>query len=228
MYKANDEAVKILSAVPSFAGFDDSTLGEIAKIAARRNYDAGQIVFIEGEPCAGLYVVEHGWLKSLKISPSGREQVIRFVGPGEMFNELAVFAGGKNRVTVQALEQASVWIIEQEKLIDLLDRHPSLSHMVIQNLSQRVLHLIRLVEDLSLRSVQSRLARLLCEKDQGAFIQRRNWSTQAEMASHLGTVPDVLNRALRSLADEGLIEIHRHKIKILNRQGLEERAMLGE
>ncbi len=228
MNKANVEAVKILSAVPSFAGFDEATLGEVAKIAARRNYDAGQIVFLEDDPCAGLYVVEHGWLKSLKISPSGREQVIRFVGPGEVFNELAVFAGGQNRVTVQALEQACVWIIERDNLLNLLDRHASLNHMVIKNLSERVLHLIRLVEDLSLRSVQSRLARLLCEKDEGSFIQRRNWSTQAEMASHLGTVPDVLNRALRSLADDGLIEIHRHKIKVLNRQGLEEKALLGE
>ena len=59
-------------------------------------------------------------------------------------------------------------------------------------------------------------------------MQRRRWSTQAEMAARLGTVPDVLNRALRSLADEGLIQIQRQQIRILDREGLERKAMQSE
>jgi len=228
MDKSFAEAVRILSAAPSFAGLDQKTLEDLAKAATRREFEAGQVVFLEGDPCDGLFVVERGWFKSVKISPLGREQVIRFVGPGEVFNDLAVFAGGQNRVTVEALESAAAWIIERERFAALLESNPKLSRVVIQNLSQRVMHLIRLVEDLSLRSVQSRLARFLCERERGAFVQRKQWSTQAEMAAHLGTVPDVLNRALRSLSEDGLIEIDRHNIKVLNRHGLEEKAMLVE
>jgi len=226
MKKSYSEAAKILSLVPSFTGMESSALEEIANITSRRTYSEEQIVFLEGDPCEGIYVVEKGWLKSVKISQTGREQVVRFVGPGEMFNELAVFTGGKNRITVQTLEPVTLWIIERYQLLELLDHHLALSRMVIENLSHRVLHLMRLVEDLSLRSVQSRLARLLCEREDKSDVHRRRWSTQAEMASHLGTVPDVLNRALRSLADEGLIEIDRHKIKIIDRQRLEEKAIL--
>jgi CRP/FNR family transcriptional regulator len=83
-----------LSSIPAFEGLDAETLGLIATSAIRREYEAGQVVFLEGEPCAGLYFIEQGWLKSVKISPSGREQVIRFAGPGEVFNEIGVFAGG--------------------------------------------------------------------------------------------------------------------------------------
>jgi CRP/FNR family transcriptional regulator len=222
------DAKKMLLSIPSFAGLNDEILDAIASIAIRRSYRAGQIVFLEGEPSSGLYVVETGWLKSVKISISGREQVIRFVGPGDVFNDLGVFASGPNRVTVETLEDATVWIIERESLLRLTELYPKLSQMIIQNLSKRVLHLMRLVEDLSLRSVQSRLARLLAQTGSSDVLPRRRWSTQAEMAAHLGTVPDVLNRALRSLAEDGLIEIDRHKIKILDRAGLEEKAALGE
>lgn len=228
MVNKSEEAIRVLSKVPSFEGLEEDILKAIASIAIRRSYRAGQIVFLEGEPSSGLYVVENGWLKSVKISTTGREQVIRFVGPNEVFNDLGVFSDGPNRVTVETLEDATVWIIERESLLQLLERFPKLSQMIIKNLSHRVLHLMRLVEDLSLRSVQSRLARLLVEMGNGDVLPRRRWSTQAEMAAHLGTVPDVLNRALRSLADEGLIEIDRQKIEILNRQGLEEKAMLAD
>ena len=222
------KAIEVLSTIPYFANLDSATLEAISRVAIRRAFEAGQVVFLEGDACSGLYVVQEGWLKSVKISPAGREQVIRFVGPGELFNEIGVFAGGLNQVTVEALEPAVLWIIPRETLLSLMDTHASLCRMITQNLAQRVLYLIGLVEDLSLRTVEERLARLLLEQAQGDTFSRRRWSTQAEMAARLGTVPDVINRALRDLVEEGLIQIERHQIQILDREGLEARAMLGE
>ena len=222
------KAVEILSSIPYFARLDPPTLESISHAAIRRSYDAGQVVFLEGEPNSGLYAVQEGWLRAVKISPTGREQVIRFVGPGEMFNEIGVFAGGLNQVTVEALEAAVVWIIPRETLLGLMDTHPSLCHLITQNLAERILHLIGLVEDLSLRTVEERLARLLLEQSRGNIVSRRRWSTQAEMAARLGSVPDVINRALRGLAEEELIQIERHQIHILDRQGLQARAKMEE
>ena len=88
----------------------------------------------------------------------------------------------------------------------MLDEHPALARQVVKDLAGRVMHLMRMVEDLSLRSVEARLARLLLELAEGEVIQRRRWATQAEMAARLGTVPDVVNRALRKLAAAGLIQ----------------------
>lgn len=77
----------------------------------RREYEADQIVFLEGEACAGLYVVQNGWLKAIKLSPEGREQILAFVGPGEDFNVLGVFAGRPNPATVVTLEPSTVWLV---------------------------------------------------------------------------------------------------------------------
>jgi len=97
---------------------------------------------------------------------------------------------------------------------------------MVQKLAVRLQHLVSLVEDLSLRTVEERLSRLLLEHSEQGTLQRRRWATQTEMAARLGTVPDVLSRALRKLADEGLIRVARHQIEILDLKGLEERAML--
>ena len=107
-----------------------------------------------------------------------------------------------------------------------LDRYPALNRLIIKSLAGRLLHAVSLVEDLSLRSVTARLSKLLLTQIQHAdqpMIIRRRWATQAEIAARLGTVPDVINRALRSLADDGLIEVSRRQIAILDKDGLQTR-----
>lgn len=222
---AAQDAVEVLSTIPYFRGLELAVLKPIADAAVLRRYEAGQIVFMDGEPCAGLYIVQEGWLKGYKLSPTGREQVIRFLGPGEAFNEIGVVADGINLVTVQALEPSGVWIIQREALLRLMEAYPQLCRLITQNLAKRVYHLMNLVEDLSLRTVEGRLARLLLAQSNEGIVNRQRWATQAEIAAQLGTVPGVINRTLHNLADEGLIRIERHRIRILDRQGLETKAL---
>ena len=224
----NHIAVKALTAMPYFAELDPATLETVAQTAIRRDYKAGQIVSWAGEPCAGLCVVQEGWLKVIKLSADGREQVLRIVVAGETFGEVSVFASGPNPATVVALEPSIVLIIQRAVMLRLLDRCPGIARHILQNMAERVLHLVTLVEDLSLRTVEARLARLLLERADEGTLHRRRWATQAEMAARLGTVLVVLNRALNDLAAEGLIEVKRHQIRIVDREELAARAMLNE
>jgi len=218
------QALQIVSKVSFFSDLEESLQAEIARQTFRRVYQSGETVFWEGDACQGLYVVEKGWLKAVKLSPAGREQVLHFLGPGETFNALSVFTDRPNPATVLTLEPSIVWLIGRETMIRLLDEHPPLARRVIHSLAERLLHMLSLVEDISLRTVESRLARFLLEQAAGETVRRRRWATQAEMAARLGTVPDVLNRALRKLADEGLIEVVRHQIRILDAASLEKKA----
>jgi CRP/FNR family cyclic AMP-dependent transcriptional regulator len=214
------EAAELLSSIPYFAHVDTHTLNAIVQSAIRRSYEADQYALIEGEPSSGIFVVQEGWLKSVKISPEGREQVMRVVGPGDVFNAIGVLASTTNPGSVIALEPATVWILHRETLLRLLEEHTSLAWMIIQALAGRVQRLMSQVEDLSLRSVETRLARLLLEEATGETLVRRRWDTQAEMAARLGTVLDVLNRALSRLAADGIIKVERHQILILDQEQL--------
>lgn len=219
------QAAHLLAGVPTFAGLAPTTLEAVARAAIGQSYAANQVVFLEGEPCTGLYVVQEGWLKAIKISPAGREQTVRVVGPGETFNEISILVGSANLATVVALERATLWVIPSGTMLHLLEEHPQLARVIIQHLAVRVQHLVALVEDLSLRTVEARLARLLLEQATNCVIARRRWLTQAELAARLGTVPDVLNRALRSLIEAGHIEVERHQIRILDPAKLETIAL---
>ncbi|MGD2164203.1 MAG: Crp/Fnr family transcriptional regulator [Anaerolineae bacterium] len=221
-----ERAAQALSATSYFADLDDRALQAVARAALRRDYRPDQTVFVEGDPCTGLYVVEGGWLKAVKMSIEGREQVLRFVGPGEVVDEVGVFADTLNPATVIALEPTTVWLIHRQAILRLLQQEPGFASSVVRSLAQRVLHLVSLVEDLSLRTVEARLARLLLERAENQALQRQRWATQAEMAARLGTVLDVVNRALHELAREGLIQVERHQIRILDPEELKERAMV--
>lgn len=224
----SERAHGILKAVSYFAKLDDVALASVGRAAIRRDYDTEQVILIEGEPCAGLYIVESGWLKAIRIGLDGREQVLQMLKPGEVFNAISVFTDAPNQATVAALEPSVVWMVRRDILLKLMEEHPSLARQVIQELAGKVQYLIRLVEDLSLRSVEARLARLLLEQAEGESVQRRRWATQAEMASRLGTVQDVVNRALRKLSDGGLIHVERHQIQILDKEGLRTIAQTAE
>jgi CRP/FNR family transcriptional regulator len=151
----------------------------------------------------------------------GREQILQLLGKGDVFNAVSVFIGVPNPASVTALESTRLWMIRRDVMLKLLDSHPDMARPIIQDLAGRVTHLIALVEDLSLRTVEARLARLILELSDGDKVHRKKWATQAELASRLGTVPDVVSRTLRKLSDRGLIQMGRPEIQILDRPKLE-------
>ncbi|MGB5933037.1 MAG: Crp/Fnr family transcriptional regulator [Anaerolineae bacterium] len=219
--------MELLRSISYLSGLDEATLKALARVAVRRRYDAGQMIFVEGEPCAGLFIVERGRVKIFKLSPGGREQILHIFGAGEGFNDVAVLDGGPNPVNVMALEPTSVLVIDRPSMVDLLERYPALSRAVIENLASRARHLVSLVEDLSLRTVVGRLAKLLLEQASEEVDLERvpRGLTHAQMAARLGTVREVITRSLHKLEDEGIIKIERHRIVILDREALEVKAI---
>ncbi len=206
--------------VPYFSGLSDDVLAALAAVAIERRYSRGQVIFLEGEPCAGLHLVIQGQVKIYKLSPQGREQILHQVGPGETFNDVAALDGGPNPASAGALSDAILCVIPRSELRRLAEIYPQLAWALIESITRRTRHLVAMVEDLSLRSVKERLARLLLAEAARASsagpLDRGQMMTQAEMAARLGTVREMIGRALRELADEGLIAFDRHRIVILD------------
>jgi CRP/FNR family transcriptional regulator len=222
------ELAEKLKDFPFFSSLEPRDLDVIASTAVGLEFDAGRTVFWEGDKCEGIYIVESGWLKAVKVSLHGREQVIRFLRPGEMFNEVAYFSNKPNLVSVISLEPTRVWLLDGKKLDTAIGSSLAVCKIMLEIVSERVQHMLQMIEDLSFRSVEARLARAILHYAEENVASRRRWSTQAEMAAHFGTVPDVLNREIRSLVEKGLIEVERTHITILNKEGLKKIAMLTE
>lgn len=213
----NEAAIAVLNAEPYFKSLDDAELKKLARTLIERTYAKDKVIFLEGEPCQGLFIVREGSIKVYKLSPEGREQILTTVSAGGSFNEVAVFDGGPNPANVAALHDAKIWIVPRSAIVDLIQRRPDVALAIIQNLGARLRHLVGLVEDLSLRQVSSRLAKLLIEVSSG----QQPPLTQQEMAARLGTVREIIGRSLKQLEARGLIRIERGKIVVLDRAGLE-------
>ncbi len=219
------ELIHQLQALTFFAGLPEPTLESLVQEAIWREYEAGEIIFLEGEQATGLYFLQFGWVKVVKSNPSGREQVLRFMEPGDTFNEVGVFANQPNPATAITLEPAGIWLLPRQTLIRALRQNPDFAQYALANMAERVLHLVALVADLSLRPVTGRLARLLTDDAVNGVLLRPRWYTQTELAARLGTVPDVVQRALRQLENDGLIKVERQQIRVLDAPALAEIAI---
>lgn len=203
---------------------------ELISASVLHHYESGQVIYLEGEPASAVYFLVSGRVKSARITSAGREQIMNFLKPGEIFGDIAVFSGTPYPATVIALEPTAAGAITASTLVELMRAYPDLSLAILHKMSSRVLHYLDLVEDLSLRSVEARLAKWLLQKavlDDGQMtVTRQKWDTIESLATHLGTVRDVLGRAMKKLSQDGLIQASRKKIIILDVKGLVRRAAL--
>lgn len=217
-----------LARIRHFDGLPKEVQKRIAATAVERHFKAGQIIYLEGEPAEFVYLLEKGWIKATRMSREGREQAMLFLRPTEVFGDIAVALGATYPGTVVALEEVDVWEIPAKVFLDLISREPTFAMAVIRRLGERVLHFIELVEDLSLRSVEARLASTLLRYAQvhegQLIVPRHEWTTFDEMAVRLGTVRDVLSRALKTLEAEGLIKVQKQRIILIDQKGLEQRG----
>ncbi len=209
----------LLRAQPYLAVLDEEGLGFLTAHTIERVLAKGEMILLEGEPGQGLYLVVQGRVRIYKLSPEGREQILRYCGPGETFNEVAVFDNGPNPANAIAASPCVLWVVPSEALMELVRTRPGLAVAVIQNLGARLRHLVSLVEDLSLRQVSARLAKLLLETATGEEIPHA--LTQQEMAARVGTVREMVGRSLKQLEARGLIRIQSGRIVIVDRAGLE-------
>ncbi len=219
-----DILLKRLQSFDFLRGLDDATLARLAESAAWNVYAPNAVVFWEGDVESNLFYLQYGSLKVLKSSLDGREQVLRFIAAGEIFNEVGVLAKRPNPATAMALEESGVWLIPRHALEEIVRTHTHTAMQIIENMADKIISLVALAADLSLKTVEARFAKLLLEQAEGDVIERRRWTNQTELAARLGTVPDVLSRVIRELTKAGLIEMDKQQIRILDRAGLSARV----
>lgn len=217
-----------LGQVRHFAELPDPVQEAIAREVMSCRFDAEEVICLEGEPVEVLFILETGWVKTTRMSPEGREQALWFLQPGEVFGDVALLTDTPSPGTVVALEAVQAWALEKAVFLRLIEQHTEMAMAVMRRLGEQVLYFIGLVEDLSLRKVEARLAKTLLKhadvSGDRLVVPRRTWTTFDEMATRLGTVRDVLSRALKTLEDEKLLHVERHEIVILDPAGLAARG----
>jgi len=210
-----------------FSDLAEAELAFLTQCAVPRRYLAGEIVFSEGEPCSGLYVVATGHVRIFKSSASGREQVLSIDGPGSSIAELPVFDGGNYPASAAAIDDATLLFVSKQDFQALCLAHPQVALKVLRVVGARLRHLVGIIEELSFTTVRHRLASFLLRLAQKEG-KRTNDGVEItlpvsnqELASQIGTVRELVSRNLSRLQGEGMLKIDGRNVTICDPKALE-------
>ncbi|PJF21016.1 MAG: hypothetical protein CUN56_13235 [Phototrophicales bacterium] len=209
-----------------FEGIAEDELQYITNASILRTYSAGEIIFLEGAPADGLWIVDVGTVKIFKLSPDGGELILHLRGRGKTFNDIASLDGGNNPANAAALSTPTqVWLLPRSAIMHVLAQNAHMALNVIRLLAQRIRSLVHQIEDLTLYSVIVRLARFLLKQAEDPSLSGPG-VTRTAIAAYLNTTPQTISVALRELESAQAIQFDRHKIKIIDEAVLRSIAMM--
>ncbi|MBE9477676.1 MAG: Crp/Fnr family transcriptional regulator [Chloroflexi bacterium] len=201
-----------------FSGSSEEELAELAGLAARRSFVQGEFVFWEGDAPDSFYIVIEGRVKVLKHSSLGKEFIIAFFGPGDIFGEVAVFQDKPYPASAQAAADTKVLRIRREDFLSFVAQRPQVVLRIISVLGERLRDAQGRLKDLAGERVEQRLARtlLMLSAKLGATLP----FTRQEIADMAGTTTETAIRFISRLKDGGIIRSARGSITILDKTKL--------
>jgi CRP-like cAMP-binding protein len=217
--------IAALSEIALFAALTESEIQGLAQRAVEKRFAPDEMLFWEGEPCAGIFLIVQGSVKIFRTSPGGREVMLAIEAAPATVAELPLFDGGPYPASVRAVEPVVSLFINKGDFQQVCRQYPEVALKVLAVVGQRLRLLVGLVEAMTFGSVTQRLARLLLDTSKGAGTEIFELPvTHQELASRLGTVREVVSRNMARFRAEGLIRIQGHQVQIVNRAGLEQEA----
>jgi CRP-like cAMP-binding protein len=223
---------QFLSQVSLFTGFSPSEIKALAARSVRRKLVRGEMLFAEGEPAHGLYIIELGSIKIFKVAVSGREQVLHVESAGHSVAEVPLFDGGPYPASAAAIEDSVLLFVDRKSFENLCLSHPQIALSVIRVIGGRLRKLTRLLEEISLKDVGHRLAWWLlerardCRKSNIDSVEFQLDLSHGDIGTRIGTVREVVTRTFSRLESDGLIQVTGRTLKIPSLKRLE--ALLEE
>jgi len=213
-----------------FGSIGESEVKALAERSVVKRLHQGEGLFCEGEEATGLYVVVEGAIRAYRESGEGREQVIHVERAGATIAEVPVFDSGTFPSSAAAEEDSVVLFIDKRDVRRLCLEHPQIALAALEVLAGRLRRAVGLIEALSLREVDQRLARLLLSEARlsgqrtGRGMVFDLMLTNQQIAARIGTVREVVSRALSRLQHNELIVMDGRRISILNEAALQSYA----
>lgn len=214
-----------VSQVPIFRHLEQDQLLEILSVTRTQKYKRGETIYRTGEPSDGLYIVNGGRIKIYRLAESGKEQLLRFLEPGDFGGELALFQETLHENYGEATVNTSICRVNRQDLRVILLRYPSISLKILAEFAQRLEQAEKQATRAAIERVETRLALYLAEL-LGSLNLRGEVvlpMSKKDLASYLGTTPESISRKLAELEEAGLIrQVDNRIIEILDGKGLQE------
>jgi CRP-like cAMP-binding protein len=216
------EELGFLRNVPIFADLDDTQLDRIARLGSRKKYKKSNIIVLEKEMGAALFVIMTGKVKVVRTDEDGREVILSIFGPGEFFGEMSLLDGLSRSATVVATAKSELFMIHRREFLDLLNEFPAVAISLLAELTMRLRKADAQIKSLSLKDAAGRVANvlLLLADDVGVFKKGKviieDLPLQQDMANMAGTSRETVSRMIHQFVEKGHISLEGNKLTITN------------
>lgn len=218
-----------LKTAPLLAGLNHEQLERVSRHAVRVVLGAEQLLFSQGDPAERFYLVLKGQMRLFRLSPGGAEKVIELVSPGQTFAEALMFLSApRYPVGAAALVPSELLSLDARDFAQMLRDSVDTCFLMLGFLSQRLRCLIGEIDNLTMHTASSRVARYLLFK---VPPEQRSLTLDVRkgvLASRLSIQPETFSRVVKELAGQGIIEVHGARVVILDRAALGEVAELQD
>ena len=223
---AHQENHSCVHRVPIFEQLTDAEAETLASAVQSRHYRKGELIFREGERSDRLFIVNEGVLKLSKLSGEGKEQIIRFLFPGDFFGQFALLQEKTHYANAEVLAPAIICTIHKQDFQPIMEQNARMAYRFLLAVSERLAQADDWIGTLSLMETDRRLAKLLMilYERGNAQAEVRLPVQKKELAALLGTTPETLSRKLADLEQQGLLTVARNSVVIHQPQLLSELA----
>lgn len=206
--------------VPIFADLEEKELEKIARLGTRQKYKRGNVVVLEKESGASLFVIVSGKVKVVRTDEEGREVILSMFGPGEFFGEMSLLDGMARSASVVALTKSELFMIHRRDFLESLHEFPRIAIALLAEMAMRLRKADMQIKSLSLKDAAGRVANvlLILADDIGVFrkgkVEIDDLPLQQDIANMAGTSRETVSRMLHQFVREGSIELKGNRLTI--------------
>lgn len=210
-----------VSKVYIFSTLKEEAFKKISEIIVTRKYKKGQVLFFEGDVEDKLYIVNKGKIKVYRYNKEGREQILYILSDGEFIGDMSLLKKGNFQFNAEALEDTYICTISKDDFDTIITKNPEITLKIMEVLHDRLMDLENLVQNLSTKDVEVRIASMLktfaedygVKNEKGIMIELP--LNREEMANYIGVTRETISRKLTALQDEDIIELIGNKKLII-------------
>ncbi|MGA3287190.1 MAG: Crp/Fnr family transcriptional regulator [Bacteroidota bacterium] len=214
------EEINFLRNVPIFAELEEKDLLRVVKLGTSQKYKKGNIVVLEQESGAALFVIITGKVKVVRMDEDGREVILSMFGPGEFFGEMSLLDGLARSASVVATVKSELFMIHRRDFLELLNEFPTVTISLLAELAMRLRKADMQIKSLSLKDAEGRVANvmLILADDVGIFrkgkVEIDDLPLQQDIANMAGTSRETVSRMIHLFIEGGEVQMKGNKLII--------------
>ena len=216
----NKAKLGFLSDIELFQDLSPKEIEELERLITISTVKRGKVFYRPEESGEVLFILKSGRVQLYRISPEGKKLVIASLGPGTLFGEMPLLGQQMHNTFAEAVEDCLICVMSRTDLERLILNKPQVALRILAVTGKRLRDAEERLENMAFKGIPARLASLLLRLSEEQASIDITGLTHQDLAESVGTYRETATQVLNDLKNDGLIEIGRKRITILDGERL--------